>query len=123
MAFSAGDAEYRYTEQVGMLRERLLGIEERQGRRPSPFRRSASSRRGGAPSSWQATSDAGCPWSTTWRTVRRQIVDGKLAIAELPSRRGFPIAVKVVAWQFGRGVEPKVQTAQPVEQTIQIEKP
>jgi hypothetical protein len=51
------------------------------------------------------------------------ITDGRLAIAELPSRAVFPIAVKVVAWQFGRGTEPQVQTAQPVERTIHIEKP
>ena len=51
------------------------------------------------------------------------VTNGMLRIAELPARARFPIPVKIVAWQFGRGVEPLVQTAVPVEQTIQIEKP
>jgi hypothetical protein len=33
------------------------------------------------------------------------------------------MTVKVVAWQFGRGVEPLVKTATPVEQTVLIEAP
>jgi len=51
------------------------------------------------------------------------VADGKLKIVEVPGRAAFPIAVKVVAWQFGRGVEPLVQTAAPAVQTIRIEKP
>jgi hypothetical protein len=51
------------------------------------------------------------------------ITNGTLQISELPARAAFPVAVKVVAWQFGRGVEPLVQTAQPVEQVVQIEDP
>jgi hypothetical protein len=50
------------------------------------------------------------------------VENGVLKIAELPTRARFPVSVKVVAWQFGRGIEPLVQTAQPVEQVILIEK-
>jgi hypothetical protein len=51
------------------------------------------------------------------------IEDGRLKITDVPMRATFPIDVKVVAWQFGSGIEPKVKTAKPVEQIIQIEKP
>ena len=50
------------------------------------------------------------------------IEDGKLKISELPARATFPLRVKVVAYQSGRGIKPLVQTASPVEQTIPIEK-
>jgi hypothetical protein len=48
---------------------------------------------------------------------------GKLRIAEVPTRASYPIEVKVVAYQFGRGVEPRVKTAAPVERTLRIENP
>ena len=32
------------------------------------------------------------------------------------------VEVKVVAWLFGRGVEPLVKAAAPVEQTVRVEK-
>jgi hypothetical protein len=70
-----------------------------------------------------ATSDADLPVEYYVAYGPAVIADGKLSIVELPARATFPIAVKIVACQFGRGVEPLVRTAQPVELTIQIEKP
>ena len=122
MAFSAGDAEYRYTEQVGMLPKGFSGLKSGKAQAITfPPIGKFTARRG--PVRLAAKSDAGLPVEYYVAYGPAEIVDGKLAIAELPSRAAFPIAVKVVAWQFGRGVEPKVQTAPPVEQTIQIEKP
>jgi len=43
-----------------------------------------------------------------------------LRINAIPPRSKFPIKVTVVAYQWGRAVEPKVQTAVPVEQTFMI---
>jgi hypothetical protein len=51
------------------------------------------------------------------------VEEGRLKIADLPARATFPIEVKIVAYQWGRGIEPLVKTAAPVEQVIQIEKP
>ena len=48
------------------------------------------------------------------------IRDGALELAELPERATFPINVEVVAWQFGRPYDPKVQTAEPVNRRFQI---
>ena len=47
----------------------------------------------------------------------------QLKVTEVPARATFPLEIKVVAYQFGRGVEPLVQTAKPVERVIMVEKP
>ncbi|MCB1130358.1 MAG: hypothetical protein KDN05_04460 [Verrucomicrobiae bacterium] len=46
--------------------------------------------------------------------------DRTLRFTEIPPRAKFPVKVTVVAWQWGRMVEPKVQSAQPVERTFSI---
>jgi hypothetical protein len=71
----------------------------------------------------KATSDSGLPVEYYVAYGPATIVKGKLKIAEFPSRATFPITVKVVACQFGSGVEPMVKTAMPKEQTIQILEP
>lgn len=43
-----------------------------------------------------------------------------LRIGEVPPRAKFPVSVTVVAWQFGRASEPRVQTAEPVARTLLI---
>lgn len=43
-----------------------------------------------------------------------EVKDGKLIFTKIPQRAKFPVKVTVVAWQYGRTVEPKVQTAEPV---------
>jgi hypothetical protein len=48
-------------------------------------------------------------------------VDGDvLKFTSLPPRTKFPVQVTVVAWQYGRAVEPKLQSAAPVERTFFI---
>jgi len=71
----------------------------------------------------KASSDCGLPVEYYVAYGPATIVDGKLKITEIPARATFPINVKIVAYQFGSGVEPLVKTATPVEQTIQVEKP
>ena len=51
------------------------------------------------------------------------VIDGdRLTLTATPPRAKFPIAVTVVAWQYGRSVEPKLKTAKPVIQTFYVEK-
>lgn len=122
LAFSAGDAEYRYTEQVGMLSRGFSGLKSGKAQTIT-FPPIGNLKARSGPIKLAATSDAGLPVEYYVAQGPAVIVDGRLSIAELPLRATYPIAVKVVACQFGRGVEPLVQTAQPVEQTIQIEEP
>jgi ribosomal protein L18E len=49
--------------------------------------------------------------------------DGNLLrLTEIPSRSKFPVKVTVVAWQFSRSTEPRIQTAEMVEQSFRIVK-
>jgi hypothetical protein len=43
------------------------------------------------------------------------IKDNGLIFTRIPQRVKFPVKITVVAWQYGRNVEPKIQSAEPVE--------
>lgn len=122
MAFSPGDAEYRHAEHVGMLPRGFRGFKAGRSQAlafpPPPHLKPDS-----APVKLVATSDAGLPVEFYVAHGPAVITNGVLRIAELPARAKFPVEVKVVAWQFGRGLEPLVQTAAPVERTLEIAKP
>ena len=122
MAYSHGDAEYRYTEQVGMMPRGFGGLKRGQPQKITfaPLQNLKPDR---LPVKLNATSDAGLLVEFYVAYGPAIAKDGTLRIAELPSRAKYPIAVKVVAWQFGRALEPLVQTANPVEQIIYVEKP
>jgi len=122
MAYSAGDAEYRYTEQVGMMPRGFGGLKSGKAQTIT-FPPIGDLKADAGPVELRATSDAGLLVEYYVACGPATVADGKLKIVEVPGRAAFPIAVKVVAWQFGRGVEPLVQTAAPAVQTIRIEKP
>lgn len=67
-----------------------------------------------------AKTDAGLP-VRFFVVVGPAVVQGdKLVFTKIPPRTKFPISVTVAAWQWGRGTEPKVRTAEIVKQTFQI---
>ncbi|MBN1420861.1 MAG: DUF5060 domain-containing protein [Planctomycetes bacterium] len=78
---------------------------------------------GGSPVELRATSDAGLPVEYYVARGPAVVAGGSLRVAEVPARATFPIAVEVVAVQFGSGVEPLVKTAAPVAQVIRIQEP
>jgi hypothetical protein len=122
MAYSAGDAEYRHTEQVGMMPRGFSGLKDGKDQTvtfpPIPNLKANS-----APVELKATSDAGAPVEYYVAYGPAVIEAGQLKLAEIPARATYPIEVKVVAYQYGSGVEPKLKPAKPVELTFQIEKP
>jgi len=120
MAYSTGDADYRYTEIVGMMPRGFGGLKKGKAQAIT-FPPIGDLKADSAPVKLKATSDAGLPVEYYVAFGPATIADGKLEISELPVRAKLPITVKVVAYQFGRGVEPLVKTAAPVEQTIRIE--
>ena len=122
MAYSEGDDEYRHTEQVGMFNRGFKGLTAGKDQAIN-FPPIGDLKANSAPVELKATSTAGLTVEYYVAHGPAEVVDGRLKIADLPARAKFPIEVKVVAWQFGSGVEPKVKTAKPVEQTIKIEKP
>lgn len=68
----------------------------------------------------KATSDAGLPVSFFVRAGPAEIHGDRLVITPIPARSKRPVAVTVVAWQWGRTAEPAIQTAALVERTFRI---
>lgn len=76
---------------------------------------------GAAPIKLPATSSTDLPVSYYVREGPAEVsLDGTLSFTPIPARAKFPIQVTVVACQWGRSIDPKVQTAEPVIQTFSI---
>ncbi len=122
LAYSHGDGTYRYTEHVGMLPRGFGGLTKGKDQTIT-FPPIKDLKADSPPVKLGATSDAGLPVEYYVAYGPAKIENGALKIAELPARSRFSIPVKVVAYQFGRGIEPLVKTAAPVERTFRIIKP
>lgn len=70
--------------------------------------------------SLKGTADSGLPVYYYVKEGPAEIKGDKLVLTKIPSRAKFPVKVTVVAWQYGRSGEPKVQTAEAVEQSFYI---
>jgi len=67
-----------------------------------------------------ATSDANVPVHFYVREGPAELHGDTLKITPIPPRAKFPVKITVVAWQWGRSIEPKLKTAEPVECTFSI---
>lgn len=122
MAYSVGDDQFRYTEQVGMMPRGFNGLKDGAAQSIT-FAPIAPLKAGGSPVEMQASSDRNLPVQFHVAYGPARVQGNKLIACELPARAKYPIELKVVAWQFGSAVEPKVRTATPVERTAKIEAP
>ena len=122
IGYSVGDAEYRYTEQVGMSPRGFATLKDGKAQTIT-FPELGAMKPDSASVDLKATSDSGLKVEYYVAAGPATIENDKLVISELPSRATFPIEVKVVAYQFGSGVKPQVKTAAPVEQVVRVEKP
>jgi hypothetical protein len=78
-------------------------------------------RAGGPPVKLAAVSTSGLPVRYFVREGPAEVSDdGMLAITPIPPRAKFPVKVTVVAWQWGRSIEPKFKTAELVERTFHV---
>jgi len=68
-----------------------------------------------------ATSDSGLPVYYYVQEGPAEIKGGKLVLTKIPPHAKFPIKVIVVAWQYGRNIEPKLKTATPVVKQFYIQ--
>jgi hypothetical protein len=117
IAWSDGDAQFRHTEQVGMMPRGFKGL-TRGKDQTITFAQPANLHIGDQPSALNASSDSGLPVEFYVASGPAVIENGKLRVAEVPARAKFPMTIKVVAWQFGSAIEPLVKTAAPVERSI-----
>jgi hypothetical protein len=67
-----------------------------------------------------ATSDAGVPVSYYVREGPAEVDGNILRFTPIPPRAKYPVQVTVVAWQYGRLIEPKLKSAEPVVRTFSI---
>lgn len=70
--------------------------------------------------SLNGTADSSLPVYYYVKEGPAEIKGDKLVLTKIPPRAKFPVKVTVVAWQYGRSGEPKVQTAEAVEQSFYI---
>ena len=68
----------------------------------------------------QGSSDSGLPVYYYVKQGPAEIKGNKLVFTRIPPRTKFPVKITVVAWQYGRSTEPKVQTAEAVEQSFYL---
>lgn len=70
--------------------------------------------------SLNGTADSSLPVYYYVKEGPAEIKGDKLVLTKIPPRAKFPVKVTVVAWQYGCSGEPKVQTAEAVEQSFYI---
>ena len=69
-----------------------------------------------------ATSDAGVPVYYYVREGPAEIEGDVLKFTKIPPRAKYPVKVTIVSWQYGRTIEPKLKSAEPVVQEFFITK-
>ncbi len=69
-----------------------------------------------------ATTSSGMPVYFYVQEGPAEIIEEKLLLTTIPPKAKFPVKVTVVGWQYGRSIEPKVQTAEPVTRSFYIQK-
>jgi hypothetical protein len=68
----------------------------------------------------KANSDAGLPVQFYVKEGPADVIGSELRLSKIPPRAKFPVRVTIVAWQYGRNIEPKLQSAVPMERTFYI---
>src|SRR5205085_5058553 len=66
----------------------------------------------------QATSDANVPVHLYVKEGPAEVNGQELIFTKIPPKAKFPVKVTVVAWQYGTSLEPKLQSAEPVERSF-----
>jgi hypothetical protein len=121
IAFVDGDEQWRYAEQVGIVRSMVLTEGQEQAITfPALPDMNAGDGNAPAPIELQATSDSSLPVEYYVAHGPATIENGRLMLHELPRRARLPIEIKVVAYQFGRGIEPRVKAAAPVTRVLRV---
>ncbi len=118
LASHPGDAEFRRAVQQSQLRfplKNTAGADQK-----ITFPKIPDQRAGAQTVKLHATSDSGEPVHYYIREGPAELDRDTLHLTAIPPRAKFPVKVTVIAWQWGRSLDPKLKTAEPVEQTFSI---
>jgi hypothetical protein len=113
-----GDATWKQAIQQSVLR--IPGRNKDGAIQRITFDLPASLRYGTRELKLSAKSDSGLPVRYFVREGPAEIDGDTVKFSQLPPRTKFPLTVTIVAWQFGRSTDPKIQTAEPVERTLTL---
>lgn len=117
-----GDATYRYAEQCAILPFKPLTAGTAQQITFPPVAPIVYAGEKTPRVKLAAVSDSGLPVRYYVDHGPARIEGDELVIADVPARAVFPMTITVTAYQSGSAVEPRVQTAATVAQTIQLVK-
>jgi hypothetical protein len=118
LASHPGDAKFKSAAQQALLKvptQLSEGAEQR-----ITFPEIPDVKRGTKSVKLNATSDSGAPVYYYVREGPAEIDGDTLKFTKIPPRAKFPVKVTVVAWQWGRNVEQKLKSAEPVERAFSI---
>ncbi len=120
LASHPGDARYKSAVQQALL---TIPVRLKDGADQHIAFPEISGQKAGAKSlKLSATADSNLPVYYYVREGPAEIAGDTLRFTDIPPRAKFPVAVTVVAWQWGRIAEPKFKSAEPVERTFHIVK-
>ena len=118
MASHPGDSVYKRAVQQAVMH---IPVRNEQGAAQHlSFPAVPDQERGTRTVALRATSDAGVPVSYYVREGPAEVKGDALVLTPLPPRARYPVAVTVVAWQYGRCGEPRLKSAEPVARTFSI---
>jgi hypothetical protein len=117
LASHPGDANFKSAVQQALMK---IAPNTEGSAQTISFPKIADQHVGAVPLNLQAASDSRGQISYYMREGPAVVEGSTMTFTALPPRTKFPVKVTVVAWQWGRSVEPKLRTATPVEQTFLI---
>lgn len=118
MAYQPGDDKYAYAEQAAGFK---FPPKNTNGQAQQIiFEAIPDQVVGGEPIILRATSDTGLPVEFCMIDGPAEIEGNKLRFTPIPPRAKMPVKVTVNAYQWGRSIEPLVQSAEPVQRTFLI---
>jgi hypothetical protein len=120
LAYRTDDGKFRHTELVGMPPRGYGGL-SKGAEQTLTLGELPKLNPDGQPLVLNTSSSAQLPVSCYVAWGPGRIVDGKLHVADFPTRVKKPIPLRVVAWQFGSAVEPLVKPAAPVSRDTVVE--
>jgi hypothetical protein len=120
MAYHPGDADFAYAEQPVSIN---FPFKNNQGKPQTvTFAPIPDQKVGAGPIKLAASSDSGLAVEFCVIAGPARIEGDKLIVTEIPPRAALPVKVTAAAIQWGRSVEPLVQSAEPVERSFLITK-
>jgi hypothetical protein len=120
VATHPGDEEYRRAAQQSVLnfpRQNTAGADQ-----TINFPEILNQKFGAATLKLNATSSAGVPVHFYVQEGPAELDGDTLKFTAIPPRTKFPVKVTVTAWQWGRSIEPKMKTAEPVARSFYLTK-